>query len=96
MTISEPSNDAALQATSAKQPSGRALAGILVGGAGVFWGLAPFFGALLGITALVLGVLALRGGQPKRMVVAALILGGIATLSSTWITVEVLRAVNFR
>ena len=58
-----------------------------VGGIGAFlFGLIPVFGALVGIVAVVLGILALRKQQSKGLSLTGIILGGIAILASIAMT----------
>ena len=73
---------------------GLALAALIVGIAAFLFGLIPVFGALVGITAVVLGFLALRKQQSKGMAVAGIILGGLAVLSSIGMTLGLGAAVN--
>ena len=65
-----------------KKPIGLALAALIVGIAAFLFGLIPVFGAIVGIAAVVLGVLALRKQQSKGMALTGTILGGIAILAS--------------
>lgn len=65
-----------------KASIGLALAALLVGVGAFLFGLIPVFGALLGIAAIVLGVLALRKQQSKVLAIIGLVLGGIGALTS--------------
>lgn len=98
MTTPEPQNAAPI-ATSPMgpvptKPLGFALGALIVGIAAFLFGLIPVFGALVGITAVVLGVLALGKQQSKGMAIAGLVLGGIGALSSIGITAGLGAAVN--
>jgi hypothetical protein len=67
-------------------PSGKArglaIAALIVGIGAFLFGLIPVFGALVGVAAVVLGILALRKRQAKGMALTGTILGGIAIVSS--------------
>ena len=75
-----------MQAPVAKKPSGLAVAALVVGICAFLSGLLPVFGALVGVVAVVLGVLALRKHQPKGMSVTGLVLGGVAVIASIGMT----------
>ncbi|MFZ6993811.1 Ltp family lipoprotein [Curtobacterium sp. RRHDQ66] len=75
-------------------PKGLALAALLVGIAAFLFGLIPVFGAIVGIVAIVLAVLALRGKQPKGLAVTGLVLGAVAVLSSIGVTLGIGAAVD--
>ncbi|MBX3077859.1 MAG: Ltp family lipoprotein [Cryobacterium sp.] len=77
-----------------KAPMGLALAALLVGIGAFLFGLAPVFGALVGIAAIVLGVLALRKQQPKGMAVTGIVLGAIAAIASIGMTAGISTVVN--
>lgn len=66
---------------------GLALAALIVSIAAFLTGLVPVVGLVLGATAIVLGIFALLRGQSKGLAVTALILAGIASLSSVVATV---------
>ena len=61
---------------------GLALAALIVGIAAFLFGLLPVFGALVGVTAVVLGFVAISKNQSKGMAIAGIVLGGLATLTS--------------
>lgn len=65
-----------------KKAAGLAIAALVVGIGAFLLGLVPVFGALVGIAAVVLGVLAVRRQQSKGMAVTGIVLGGIAVVSS--------------
>lgn len=77
-----------------KNPTGLALAALLVGIGAFLVGLIPVFGALVGIVAVVLGALALRKRQSKGMAVTGIVLGSIAALVTIAITFGIGAAVN--
>ncbi|MCU1544942.1 MAG: hypothetical protein JWP30_42 [Homoserinimonas sp.] len=77
-----------------KKLSGLALAALIVGVAAFLFGLIPVFGAIVGVTAVALAVLALSKKQSKGMALTGLILGGVATLVSFGMTVGVGAIVN--
>lgn len=77
-----------------KKASGLTLAALIVGIVAFLVGLAPIFGALVGLTAVVLGILALRRHQSKGMAIAGVVLGAIATLASIGMTAGIGAAVN--
>jgi hypothetical protein len=105
MTTSEPLGNAPTEPSAAAAtlpPSplptkqiGLALAALIIGIGAFLFGLVPVFGALVGITGVVLGVLALRKRQSKGLAIAGIILGGIGALSSIGITVGLGAAVNY-
>ena len=77
---------AAATATLPPQPplnkaKGLALAALIVGAGAFLFGLIPVLGALVGIVAVVLGILALRKKQSKAMALTGVILGGIAVVA---------------
>lgn len=65
-----------------KKAAGLAIAALVVGIGAFLFGLVPVFGALVGIAAVVLGVLAVRKQQSKGMAVTGIVLGAIAVVSS--------------
>ncbi|WP_254631473.1 MULTISPECIES: Ltp family lipoprotein [unclassified Curtobacterium] len=65
-----------------KRAAGLAIAALVVGIAAFLFGLIPVFGALVGIAAIILAVLAIRRQQSKGLAVTGLVLGILATLSS--------------
>ncbi|MET3636756.1 MULTISPECIES: Ltp family lipoprotein [Curtobacterium] len=65
-----------------RRAAGLAIAALVVGIVAFLTGLVPVFGALVGITAVVLAILALRKQQSKGLAVTGLVLGALATLSS--------------
>ncbi|WP_258065344.1 Ltp family lipoprotein, partial [Rathayibacter sp. AY2B3] len=67
---------------------------LVVGIVAFLVGLVPVFGALVGIAAVVLGVLALRRGQSKAMSITGVVLGGLAVLASLLTTIGFGAAVN--
>lgn len=73
---------------------GFALSALLVGIGAFLFGLVPVFGALVGIAAVVLGILAVRKLQSKGLAIAGIVLGGLAILSSVGVTVGLGAAVN--
>ncbi|WP_244286013.1 Ltp family lipoprotein [Cryobacterium zongtaii] len=77
--------------TSAK---GLALAALLVGIGAFLFGLIPVFGAIVGVVAVVLGILAMRKKQPKAMALTGVILGGVAIVASIAVTFGAVALVN--
>ena len=71
----------------ASKPIGLALAALLVGIGAFLSGLIPVFGALVGITAVVFGILALRKHQSRGMAVTGIVLGSVAAMVSVIITI---------
>ncbi|WP_255364168.1 Ltp family lipoprotein [Frigoribacterium sp. MCBA15_019] len=69
-----------------KKAAGLAIAALVVGIGAFLFGLVPVFGALVGIAAIVLGVLALRKQQSKGMAVTGVVLGAVATIVSVGVT----------
>jgi hypothetical protein len=65
---------------------GLALAALVVGIVAFLTGLVPVFGAIVGIAAIVLAVLALRRRQPKALAVTGLALGAVAVVASVLVT----------
>ena len=74
--------------------NGLALAALLVGIGAFLTGFVPVFGALVGITALVLGILAWTKQQSKGRAISGIALGGIALLTSIAMTIGIGAAVN--
>jgi len=68
---------------------GLALIALIVGLFAFLVGLVPVFGAIVGITAIVFALLALRNRQPKGLSIAGIILGGVAILASIGMTIGV-------
>jgi len=66
---------------------GLAITALVVGIGAFLFGLIPVFGALVGVVAVVLGILALRKRQSKGMALTGTILGGIAIVSSIVMTI---------
>jgi hypothetical protein len=77
-----------------KKASGLALAALLVGIGAFLFGLVPVFGALVGVVAVVLAILALRKQQSKGMATAGIILGAVAIVASIGMAVGIGAAVN--
>ena len=73
---------------------GLALAALLVGIGAFLFGLIPVFGALVGITAVVFGFLALRKQQSKGMAITGIALGSVALMVSVVTTIGLGAAVN--
>ncbi|MET3451436.1 Ltp family lipoprotein [Curtobacterium sp. 1544] len=65
-----------------KRAGGLAIAALVVGIAAFVFGWAPVFGAIVGIVAIVLAVIALRKQQSKGMAITGLVLGAVAALTS--------------
>lgn len=82
------------QPPSTKKPLGLGLVALIVGILAFLFGLVPVFGALVGIAAIVLGILTLRKKQTKGMAIAGIVLGGIAVLASIGMTFGVAAATN--
>jgi len=80
--------------TGMKAASGLALAALIVGVVAFFCGLLPVFGAIVGLVAVVLGILALRKHQPKGLALTGLILGALATLASIGTTAGIAGIAN--
>ena len=77
-----------------KKPMGLALAALIVGIGAFLVGLVPVFGALVGVAAVVLGIIALRKRQSKGMAVAGIALGGVGALVSIVMTLGIGAVVN--
>jgi hypothetical protein len=77
-----------------KRAGGLAVSALVVGIAAFVFGWAPVFGAIVGIVAIVLGVLALRKQQSKGMAITGLVLGAVAALTSASLTAGIGAAVN--
>lgn len=77
-----------------KKASGLALAALFVGIGAFLFGLIPVFGALVGITGIVLGVLALTKKQSKGLAVTGIVLAGLAVLASVSATAGIGAVVN--
>jgi len=73
---------------------GLALAALIVGIGAFLFGLVPVFGAIVGLVAIVLGVLALRKRQSKGLALTGVILGGVALLTSVGMTIGLTAAVE--
>jgi hypothetical protein len=71
----------------ADAPRGLAIASLLTGMVSVFAVLVLGLGVLLGAAAVVLGVLAIRRGQPRSLAITGIVLGGLAAAASTVATV---------
>ena len=93
-TLPETTTTLPPQPSPAKKPMGLALAALIVGIGAFLFGLIPVFGALVGIAAVVLGIVALRKQQSKGMAVTGIVLGGIAVLASIGMAVGIGAAVN--
>jgi hypothetical protein len=65
-----------------KKAAGLALAALIVGIIAFVLGWIPVLGALVGIAAVVLGILAIRKHQPKGKALTGVILGGVGGLAS--------------
>lgn len=70
-----------------RKPQGLAIAALIVGIVAFFIGWMPFFGFLVGMTAVVLGIIAIVKKQPKGLAVTGLVLGGLAAATSIVITI---------
>ena len=66
-----------------------AILALVGGGVAFLLGLVPVIGALIGLAAIVIGVLALRSRQSKPMSIAGIALGAAATLASIGITIGI-------
>jgi len=66
----------------AKVLGGLALASMIVGIGAFLFGLAPVFGALLGATAIVLAIFAIRKSQSRGLAFTGIALGSVAILAS--------------
>lgn len=77
-----------------KRAGGLAVSALVVGIAAFVFGWAPVFGAIVGIVAIVLGVLALRKQQSKGMAITGLVLGAVAALTSISFAAGIGAAVN--
>lgn len=77
-----------------KKAGGLALAALIVSIIAFLTGLVPVLGAILGVSAIALGIFALVRGQSKGFAVTALILAGIASISSIAITAGLASAVG--
>ena len=73
---------------------GMAIAALIVGIVAFLFGLIPVFGAIVGIAAVVLSILALRKEQSKGMAITGIVLGGIAVLVSISVAAGLGAAVN--
>lgn len=69
-----------------KPTGGLAIAALVISIIAFLTGLVPVLGMLLGAAAVALGILALRARQSKGMSITALILGGLAVLTSLGMT----------
>ncbi|WP_231556435.1 Ltp family lipoprotein [Cryobacterium sp. MLB-32] len=65
-----------------KKPTGLALAALIVGIAAFILGWIPVLGALVGLVAVILGILALRKRQSKGKALTGVILGSVGALAS--------------
>lgn len=81
-------------AVATKGRTGFALASLLIGIGAFFVGLIPIVGALCGIAAIVLGIVALRKSQSKAMSVTGIVLGSLALLASIATTAGIGAAVT--
>lgn len=77
-----------------KKPSGLAITALILGIAAFLTGLVPVLGLLLGATAIVLGILALRAHQSKGLGITGIVLGAIAALTSLLMTIGMIGAFN--
>jgi len=64
-----------------------AIVALIVGGVAFLLGLVPVLGVLLGATAILFGLLALRAHQPKVLSIIGIALGGVAALTSIIATI---------
>lgn len=64
----------------ATAPSGIAIAAMVVGIVSIFLGWVPFLGFAIGVTALVLGIIAIKKISGKGMAITGIITGGLAIL----------------
>lgn len=68
--------------TATRPPRGLAIAALILGISAAVTAWVPFLGAVLGITAVILGIIALKRRQPKAFGLTGLILGALATIGS--------------
>jgi hypothetical protein len=68
-------------------PKGLAIGALVAGIVAAVLGWAPFAGLLVGIVAIVLGVLALRKGQSKVLAIIGIVLGIGGALVSLFFTI---------
>src|SRR5690554_4375935 len=80
--------------TPPKSPSGLAIAALVVGIMAFLLGLIPVFGAIVGLTAVVFGILAMRKNQSKGMSIAGIVLGGLAAVVSMNVAFGITSAVT--
>lgn len=76
----------AQQSTTQTAPKGLAISALIVGIVGFLMGLLPVVGAIIGVAAVVLGVIALVKAQPKGLAVTGLVLGACAIIASVGMT----------
>lgn len=76
-------------APSTKKPAGLAIAALAVGIVAFLVGLTPIFGALVGLTAILLGVFALVKKQSKGFSITGVALGAIAVIASIAVTAAI-------
>lgn len=81
-----PQDPPQLPAASPGPARGFAVSALMVGIVGFLMGLLPVVGALVGATAVVLGIVALNKKQPKAFAVTGLVLGGLGLISSIGMT----------
>lgn len=70
-------------------PKGLAVAALVAGIVAFLTGLLPVFGIIVGIAAVVLGILALRRRQPKALAVTGLALGAVGLVVSLLVTIGI-------
>lgn len=69
----------------APQPKGLAITALILGIVGLIFSWVPVLGLVLGIVAVILGIMALKKMQPKGLGLTGLITGGIAViLGAIW------------
>jgi hypothetical protein len=87
-TKSTANNEAAPAPTVGPRPAGGlAIASLVTGIAAVVFGWVVFFGFLVGATAIVLGIIALKKHQNKGMSIAGIITGAVGTLWSIVVSI---------
>ena len=82
MTATAPADRAHATTVSAKKPAGLAIAALIVSIIAFLTGLIPVLGAIIGAAGIALGIMALLKRQSKGMAITALVLSGIAVISS--------------
>lgn len=86
-TVSEPTPQPASTPPSSQKTNGLAIAALVIGILAFIGGFLPFWGFLLGATAVVLGIIALKKPGLKGLSITGIVTGGLAVLWNLIVTI---------